>query len=198
MSYLLLPGASPGEERRAEAGSAWLGATGSFSLWGGEKGGRDEQEGPHLHSTCTGLGTRRRNSPFRRRCGQSPVGQHSAAQSRILPQPLGSWQQQQFSPRQVTSRCGKVSLGMADTLKHPAQNLLFLLLPFPEKKRHRFLLLPPLRRIPRSPVLRHLRLHKGCWVQWFAGHVLGQATSLFVRPWQTICFHNTKELCSPP
>lgn len=81
-------------------------------------------------STCTGMGLRRGDSPSGRRCDQSPAGGRTQQpQGRSLPQPLGSrqQQQQQFGPSQLVSPRGKVSLGMADTSKHPAQKLLFLL-----------------------------------------------------------------------
>lgn len=98
------------------------------------------------------------------------------------------------------------SPGTADTSGCLAKKHFFPLLPLPEMTRNRFPPLTALRRIPRPSASGLVSSHLAkealaavvCWTCLGTHtHTHTHTASLFVRPWQAMCFPNTKELCVP-
>lgn len=116
---------------------------------------------------------------------------HSAARESEIPGTSSSL----VSPR------GTISLGKAESSKYPPPKLLFLFLPPREKNKQSFPHLTPEKdsqasspgSCVTSPFVRAARC---CGLLDTSGDT--HTASLFVRPWQTISFHHTKELCPPP
>lgn len=90
---------------------------------------------------------------------------------------------------------------MADSSKCPAPKLLFLFSPATEKNQQSFPRVTPEEDSQTSSpgscvTLPCVRAAWCCGLLDTSGDT--HTASLFVRPWQTLSFHHTKELCPPP
>lgn len=136
--------------------------------------------------TCTG--TELRRGDVTSHCWEDALGSPGSE----LP---GTSSSSLVSPR------GTTSLGMAESSKCPASKLLFLFLPPTEKNKQSFPHLTPEKdsqaSSPGSCVIPPcVRAARRCGLLDTSGDA--HTASLFVRPWQTISFRHTRELCPPP
>lgn len=133
---------------------------------------------------------------------------HLSASSSLIPAGPTTWQRpaaSSASPAKLLPRRQR-PLGLLTPQAAWPRSIFFPLLPLPEMTRNRFPPLTALRRIPRPSASRLVSSHLAkealaavvCWTCLGTHtHTHTHTASLFVRPWQAMCFPNTKELCVP-